>query len=201
MFKIRKIIASCLLFVPLILQASDTLQQSEQLAQTCAACHGSKGNSTVSQWPKLAGQHPKYLEKQLIAFKEHQRQNAAMAPMVEPLSDEDIQALASYFSQQTITIGFAKKERLEEGKTLYRAGNKERGISACIACHGPKGLGNNQANFPKLSGQNVEYTITQLNDYKSGKRATDPNEIMRDIARRMTEQDIKDVANYITGLH
>jgi cytochrome c553 len=186
---------SCLL--PTLACALD----EQTLDATCVACHGVKGNSTVSLWPKLAGQHQPYLLKQLKAFKAHTRENAAMAPMVAPLDEEDMVALAHYYSQQTTSIGFAKKERLKEGERLYRGGNQERGISACIACHGPRGLGNAQAGFPSLSGQNLDYTIKQLNDYKQGLRRTDDNEIMRDIAKRMTEQDIKDVANYLTGLH
>lgn len=181
--------------------AGEEYDKGQMLSKTCVACHGENGNSTVSLWPKLAGQNPNYLMGQMLAFKMRKRENAAMAPMVENLSASDMKALATYFSQQQTVIGFAKKATLEKGQRLYRSGDKEKGISACMACHGPSGLGNNQANFPRLSGQHADYTIQQLNNYRSGKRTTDLNQIMQEISQKMNDDDIQAVADYIEGLH
>lgn len=168
----------------------------------CAACHSADGNSTNSLWPKLAGQHESYIVQQLKNFQAGDRQDPSMSPQAASLSEQDMLNLAAYFSNQTIKGGSASKESLMLGQKIYRGGNKETGVSACIACHGPRGKGNPAAKYPAISGQHAAYTLKQLKDYKSGKRkATGNAVIMHDIASKMSEQEMQAVTNYIQGLY
>ena len=122
-----------------------------------------------------------------------------MYPMVVILSEQDIKDLAAYYSQQKITLGAVDPKLLERGQHLYRAGDKQEGISACIACHGPRGLGLEQANFPAVGGQHADYIVAQLKEYKNGSRKT--GAMMGAIAKHMTNEDMKAVASYMSGLH
>ena len=178
--------------------------EGQKKSTTCAACHGANGVSASQQWPNLAGQGEKYLYRQLIEFKKGktgERFNATMTPLVTTLSDQDLQDLAAYFSSLPNAKGQADKKLLEKGQQLYRGGDRARNVVACIACHGPQGLGNNEAAFPVLSGQHVEYLVDELQDYKAGTRTTDTNGVMRDIASKLTEDDMKAVTSYVSGLH
>ncbi|MEJ2508626.1 MAG: c-type cytochrome [Gammaproteobacteria bacterium] len=168
---------------------------------TCAACHGADGNSVNPQWPKLAGQHASYIEKELHDFKSGARTNPTMSPMAKPLSDDDINNLAAYFSQQTMSIGKADKKLVAKGEKIYRGGNSATGVAACMACHGPDGAGNPAAKFPRLGGQHAPYVVAQLEAFKSGARSNDAGKMMRNIASKMTDDEIKAVASYIEGLH
>ncbi|HKK04407.1 MAG TPA: c-type cytochrome [Gammaproteobacteria bacterium] len=168
---------------------------------TCAACHGADGNSVNPQWPKLAGQHASYIEKELHDFKSGARTNPTMSPMAKPLSDDDINNLAAYFSQQTMSIGKADKSLVAKGEKIYRGGNSATGVAACMACHGPDGAGNPAAKFPRLGGQHAPYVVAQLEAFKSGARSNDAGKMMRNIASKMTDDEIKAVASYIEGLH
>ena len=170
-------------------------------AESCAACHAADGNSVMPDWPKLAGQSAKYIEQQLIAFKSGDRENALMSPMATPLSEQDMADIAVYFSSQNVTIGKADPELVEAGELLYRGGDVDRGIPACMACHSPTGSGNPAAAYPALQGQHAAYTVTQLKAFRSGERQTDARSVMRDIAERMKDSDIEAVASYIAGLH
>lgn len=167
----------------------------------CAACHGPDGNSVNPDWPKLAGQGAPYLQKQLADFKGGKRTNATMAPMAAPLSDQDVADLAAYFSSQKVKMGAADEALVDLGQKIYRGGNQASGVPACIGCHGPTGAGNPAAKFPSLSGQHSKYVMNQLNAFKSGARSNDPNKMMRDIAGKMTADEIKAVASYVQGLH
>lgn len=168
---------------------------------TCAACHGPGGNSTLAMYPKLAGQHASYLEKELHDFKSGARKNGIMTAMVAPLTNTDIDNLAAYYSQQTMSIGTTDKALAAEGRKIYRAGNAATGVAACMSCHGPDGAGNPAAKFPRLGGQHAQYVVTQLEAFKSGARSNDPGKMMRTIASKMTDGEIKAVASYIQGLH
>lgn len=185
--------------------AKDSAQKGQQKSVLCVACHNQDGNSTNPLWPKIAGQHASYLYKQMKAFKKGKqkggRYDASMTPMMAGLSKQEMKNLAQYFASQKPKIEVAKQQRLKQGEALYRGGNLTKGISACIACHGPKGKGNAQAGFPLLSGQHAEYTVKQLQAFKKGERHNDYNDIMQDISQRMSAQDMRDVANYISGLH
>ncbi len=170
-------------------------------AAVCAACHGADGNSPSDMFPKLAGQGEAYLVKQLQDFKSGKRKNAVMAPMVANLSDQDIADLAAYFSSNKRTPGAVKKELLAQGKQIYRAGNKASGVPACMACHGPTGAGMPAAKWPALSGQHSKYVAAQLQAFAAGTRSNDPNSMMRDIAKKLTAEEIEAVSSYVSGLH
>lgn len=181
------------------LVAGDATQGKEKAA-TCAGCHGANGNSMNPEWPKLAEQHAGYLVKQLKEFKSGERTNATMSPMAAPLSEQDMQDLAAYYTAQQLDHGKADPQLVELGEQIYRAGNKTSGVSACMACHGPAGTGNPAANFPALAGQHATYTEIQLKAFRSGERANDYGAMMRNIASKMTDEEIKAVASYIQGL-
>lgn len=170
-------------------------------AASCAACHGADGNSTVATFPKLAGQNAPYLMKQLHDFKSGARKNATMSAMAAPLNDQDIDNLAAYYAAQKMSIGTADKALVAKGEKIYRGGNAATGVAACMACHGPTGAGNPAAHFPHLAGQHAQYIVAQLEAFKSGARSNDAGKMMRDIASKMSDEEMKAVASYIEGLH
>lgn len=166
----------------------------------CAACHGLDGNSPIPVNPSLAGQHSGYLYKQLTDFKAGRRKNAAMNAMVANLSNDDLRNLAAYFAMQKPMAGTAKDRALAAaGQKLYRGGNSETGVPACSGCHSPDGAGI-PAQYPRLAGQHGDYTVAQLQSFRSGDRDNDPNAMMRMIASRLNDKDMAAVAQYLTGL-
>jgi cytochrome c553 len=171
-------------------------------AITCTACHGDEGNSVNPLWPNIAGQHAGYVAAQLYAFKSGARKDPLMAPQAMLLSDEDIANLAVYFeSLPAAAMAVADPGSIDKGEALYRGGDSDKGIAACMACHGPTGRGNPAANYPALQGQHAVYTEKQLRDYASGSRVSDgKTRVMRDIAARLGEDDIKALASYVQGL-
>lgn len=180
--------------------AAGNAEAGKAKSVTCAACHGVDGNSAAPNFPKLAGQHADYLYKQLKQYKSGDRKNAVMAGMVAALSEEDMLNLAAYYAAQQPTIGIAAEEQIALGESIYRAGNAASGVSACAACHGPAGVGNPMANFPRLSGQHALYTAEQLKYFRSGTRANDAGSMMRSIAKKMTDAEIEAVSQYVQGL-
>jgi cytochrome c553 len=176
-------------------------EAGEAKSSVCAACHGADGNSANPEWPKLAGQHAKYTLKQLRAYKSGERSDPLMTDPVRDLDEQDMKDLAVFYSIQTPQPGSADPELAEQGKKIYRGGNLSSGVTACIACHGPAGEGIPTANYPMLSGQHAEYTIAELKAYRDGERTTDQAGMMRDIAARMTDEEIRAVAEYIQGLY
>jgi len=166
----------------------------------CIACHGPQGNSINPVWPKLAGQHGEYIMKQLMDFKAGHRQNVLMSAQAAPLTDEDIRNVAAYFSTQNQSGGTADPALAADGERLYRGGNPETGIPACIGCHGPAGLGVGLAKFPRISGQHADYIKQTLGYFRDGERANDRNGMMRGVAARMTNKDIAALSQYIQGL-
>jgi cytochrome c553 len=171
-------------------------------AAVCASCHGEKGNSANPMWPKLAGQHAEYLVEQLKAFQSDTRAEPSMTPMAKPLNEQDVLDLAAYFSSQEGTVGTVAENFVAQGEKIYRGGNKETGVPACSACHGPAGKGNGPAKYPTLSGQHMAYVKKQLEDYKNGARGKTGNPgIMYDIAKKMSTEEIEIIANYVQGLH
>ena len=173
----------------------------KSLSQICAVCHSVDGNSVNPVWPKLAGQHASYIAKQLKDFKDGKRVNAQMTAMVAPLSGQDMEDLGAYYASQKTKQGTAKPELIELGQRIYRAGDSQAGIPACLACHGPVGVGNPAALYPSLSGQHAEYTARQLKMFKAEERNNDVNNVMRSIAGPMTNAQIEAVSEYIQGLH
>lgn len=180
-----------------IAYAEGSVEAGQAKSAVCAACHGPDGNSVNPEWPSLAGQHASYTTAQLEAFREGRRQNPLMSPMAMGLSDEDIRDLAAYYEAQAPAALEADPELVEAGRQLYLGGQKERGVTACIACHGPSGQGSPLANFPVVAGQHATYTALTLRDYASGARA---NVMMNDIARRMSDEDIEAVSAFLQGL-
>jgi len=168
--------------------------------RVCAACHGADGNSPITANPSLAGQHSSYLYKQLSDYKAGRRKNAVMGAMVVNLSDDDLRNLAAYFATQKPTPGTAKDRPLvAAGQRLYRGGNSDVGVPACSGCHSPNGAGV-PAQYPRLAGQHGEYTLSQLQSFRSGGRDNDSNAVMRTIAGRLSDKDMAALAEYISGL-
>lgn len=170
-------------------------------ATLCIGCHGADGNSSNPDWPSLAGQGEAYLTKQIIDFKSGDRKDGTMNAMVGNVSEADAADIAAFFASNKAKGGAAAKEAIAAGQKLYRAGDAKRGIAACASCHGPTGAGNPAAKFPALSGQHAKYTAKALKDFASGARSNDPNSMMRDVAGKLNDNDIKAVAEYIAGLH
>jgi cytochrome c553 len=181
--------------------ASGIYQAGQEKSTACAACHGQTGISTNPAWPSLAGQHADYLVKQLQDFKGKTRYSPIMTPLVANLSEQDMADLAVFYAKQPLPEGKTPKKYLQRGEQLYRGGDFNKHITACIACHGPRGTGNAQAGFPALSGQHPAYTVQQLQAFAEGKRSNDLNSIMHDISMRMSNEDMEAVANYIAGLY
>ena len=180
---------------------ADPAKAQQIVTQVCAACHGADGNSTSAANPKLAGQPAEYITKQLRDFKSGERKNAVMSGMVASLTPEDMLNLGAYFSEKTIKAGAAKdKELVAQGQKVFKGGNASSGVPACAACHGPAGAGI-PVQFPRLGSQHAEYVLTQLKNFRSGERANDGAKMMRVIAAKMTDQEMKAVAEYISGLH
>ncbi len=164
----------------------------------CAACHNADGNSLITLNPKLAGQHPDYLVKQLTEFKSGKRPNAVMSGMAAMLSDEDMKGVAAYFSSQNLVLGKAKVNGAGSlGEKIYRGGIAETNVPACAACHGANGAGLLKQ-FPRLGGQHSDYTLAQLRTFRTGERANAP--MMMAIATKMTDAEMAAVADYMQGL-
>lgn len=208
----------CLLIAILILsglcitgvQAAGDAEAGKAKSQPCAACHGVSGVSVNPAWPNLAGQGEKYLVDQLQLFKEKVRVNTLMNPQAENLSVQDMQDIAAYYSSQTTNKGSADPDKDFQGEKLhvigeriYRGGNAETGVPACMSCHAPDGVGNVAAKFPALAGQHAIYTAAQLRSYRSGARyqPDDNLNMMKDIATYLSDTEIDAVAEYISGLH
>ena len=170
-----------------------------QIAQNvCAACHGGDGNSAITLNPKLAGQHPEYLLKQLTNFKEGKRVNAVMAGMVANLTADDMKGLAKLYADQKQTLSKAKSNGVGSlGEKIYRGGIAATGVPACASCHGANGAGIPKQ-YPRLSAQHADYTLQQLRTFRTGERANAP--MMMTIAAKMTDAEMQAVADYMQGL-
>lgn len=187
-------------------EAKPDAAKGQQIAQqVCAACHAADGNSPLAANPKIAGQFADYLAKQLVNFKPQpnkkaERENPIMAGMVANLSGEDMRNLAAYYASQKLRPeGANDKDLAARGQKLYRGGNPANGVAACSGCHGPDGAGI-PGLYPRISGQFASYLEAQLVAFKTGARANDPNGMMRGVASRLSEAEIKAVAEYASGL-
>jgi cytochrome c553 len=167
----------------------------------CIACHGTDGNSPAPVNPKLASQHPDYLNKQLADFKSGARKSVIMAGMAAMLTPEDMKNVAAHFGGQKQAPSAAQDKALvAQGEKIYRGGIAATGVPACGGCHGPAGSGI-PAMFPRLAGQHGEYIVAELIKFRNGERANDPGKMMQMVAAKMSDKDMKAVAEYITGLH
>jgi cytochrome c553 len=199
--------------LPLIISFAAFQAQAESLIEgsveagkarsiTCTACHGAEGNSVNPLWPNIAGQSATYVNSQLAAFKDGSRSDPLMTAQAMLLSAEDMRHLAVYFeSLPAAAQAVADPSKVDKGEALYRGGNGDSGVAACLACHGPSGRGNPAANYPALQGQHATYTAKQLRDYAAGTRKTDgKTRIMREIAARLSDDDIDALSSYVQGL-
>jgi cytochrome c553 len=176
----------------------DLTQGSEKFTAVCAACHGADGNSGSPENPKLAGQHPEYLVKQLQEFKAGKRKNAVMQGFASQLSPEDMRNIAYWAASQKQKPGFAKdKDLVALGEKIYKGGLADRQIAACAGCHSPTGAGI-PSQYPRLAGQHADYVASSLRGYRDGVRTN--NAQMTGVAAKLNDREIKAVADYIAGL-
>ena len=187
---------------------ADIAKGKEVATTICAACHAADGNSGIAMYPKLAAQHSAYIYRQTLDIKEGKRTNgsaAVMKPMVMNLSEQDILNVSSFYSKQQPKPGEANPKQNDPvlGGKIYRGGLVDKKIPACMSCHGPSGAGipgggTEIVAYPRLGGQHMAYVVDQMKAYKTGQRK---NAIMEDIAKRLTEEELNSVANFIQGLH
>jgi len=177
------------------------LEQAKKIVTNlCIACHGIDGNSPLPANPNLSGQHAGYITKQLMQFKNGERDNAVMKGMVANLTEQDMINLGSYFEQQKQNLLFAKSNGENSlGEKIYRSGVASKGLPACASCHGPAGHGIPDL-YPRLNSQHAVYTISQLNAFRLETRMNDNAMMMRTIAQKLTDKEMNAVADYIQGL-
>jgi cytochrome c553 len=182
--------------------AVGSIEAGRTKSATCAACHGVDGNSVTPDWPMLAGQHSSYIVRQLRAFKNGERTDVTMKPFADLLSEQDMLDVAAYFEAQRPVPKGADPALVSLGQQIYRGGLPARGVAACIACHGPDGAGNPLAAYPRISAQHAAYTTKQLNAYAAGDRRSDVdvNQMMRNVASLLFEDEIRALASYVQGL-
>jgi cytochrome c553 len=205
---------------PCILHAEGNASAGKDKVTACASCHGENGNSSAPTFPKLAEQHASYLEKQLHAFKDGSRNDAMMSAMAMALSDQDIADIAEYYAskkisenaapslppeddddtQKPVTPKLTMPDLLAKGSSLFRNGDIPHEVSACVACHGPKGEGNKPAGFPALQSQHADYLIKTLTDFKNGVRSSNPDNMMHMIAQKMSDEQIKAVSYQLSTM-
>ena len=185
----------------LFLGAGNPESGKEKVA-VCSACHGADGNSVVGLWPSLAGQNEKYLLKQLRLVKSGDRVIDSMVGLLDNLQDSDLEDISAFYASQKNKVGKADESKVDLGRKLYYAGNLEKGVPACSACHSPRGLGNGPAAYPLLSGQQPDYVAKALKDYRSGQRVNeDPSKIMAAIAYKLDDNEIDALSSFVHGLY
>jgi len=193
-----------------VVHAAGDAEAGKAKAASCFACHGADGNSLAAtpNFPNLAGQSASYLYKQLTAFKKGERKDPTMNAMVMPLDDQAMQDVSEFFAAQAIKGGEADPALVAAGEAIYKGGIAEIGVPACMACHGPAANGNPGAGYPQLASQKSVYAAKQLKDFRTAAqspgagvgRTNDANKMMRNVAKRMSDPEIKAVASYIQGL-
>lgn len=200
----KSLIASLMLMFAFAtnVKAAGDPEAGKTKAIACGGCHGVDGNSMVPSFPKMAGQNEKYIVNQLKAFKGNEtRQNPIMLGFAAGLSEQDMADIGAYYFQQNLSSAAPHDEsKLAQGREIYKGGNLQTGVPACQACHGPAGAGNPGTGYPQVGGQYVDYTIAQLQAYKSGARYTDDNAIMRNIVEQLSDEEIEAVSHYIASL-
>ena len=186
----------------LFLLAAGDPKSGESKVAVCSACHGADGNSVVGLWPSLAGQNEKYLLKQLRLVKSGDRVIDSMVGLLDNLDDSDLEDISAFYASKKNKVGQVEESKLELGRKLYYAGNLEKGVPSCSACHSPRGLGNGPAAYPLLSGQQPDYVAKALKDYRSGARINeDPSKIMAAIAYKLADTEIEALSSFVHGLY
>ena len=203
MFFIR-VATSLLVVISLQAVAEGDATAGQAKSAICAACHGADGNSAVPNWPKLAGQHTAYLERQTALIKSGDRSVPEMMGIVAGMSEQDLRDIAAYFSSQTSNGGVAEESVAALGQRIYKAGNADSGVPACMSCHGPAGEGNPLSGYPALAGQHSVYTSKMLNGFRAGDNWGEedaPSQIMNGAAAELTDAEITAVSSFIQGLY
>ena len=203
MFFIR-VATSLLVVISLQAVAEGDATAGQAKSAICAACHGADGNSAVPNWPKLAGQHTAYLERQTALIKSGDRSVPEMMGIVAGMSEQDLRDIAAYFSSQTSNGGVAEESVAALGQRIYKAGNADSGVPACMSCHGPAGEGNPLSGYPALAGQHSVYTSKMLNGFRAGDNWGEddaPSQIMNGAAAELTDAEIAAVSSFIQGLY
>lgn len=170
--------------------------------EACLPCHGvgAAGVPGAPPIPRLDGQHADYLTRQLREFKSGKRKNDLMAPLVGAMKKGQMPALAAHFAGLTPVRGAVENAQLAvRGKALYEEGNQANGLPGCVGCHLPNGVGS--ARYPRLAGQRQTYIVQQLTNFKSGARTNDRASVMRYVAGRLTDEEMRAVAEYLAGLY
>jgi cytochrome c553 len=184
--------------------AAWSAEPAEIATGLCVACHGEGGNSVVPMYPSLAGQDSGYLEKQIKEFFDGKRKNEVMDPILNAFSRDDAAGLAAWYAAQKPAPGTVTEPGLlAAGKAIFEDGNVDSGVPGCVGCHldnAKGGGGSTTLRYPRLAGQHQTYTIQQMNDFKNGVRTNDKGRLMRIVAERMTEQEMKAVAEYLASL-
>ena len=196
--------ASLLLAISLQAVADGDASAGQAKSAICAACHGADGNSSVPNWPKLAGQHANYIARQMTLIKSGDRPVPEMMGFVAGLSDQDIQDLAAWYSSQTSNGGIADESLVALGERIYKAGNANSGVPACMSCHGPAGEGNPLSLYPALAGQHAMYTSKMLTGFRAGDHWGEddgPSKVMNGAAAELNDMEIEAVADYMQGLY
>jgi cytochrome c553 len=203
-----RIVAGLLLLTSLSVQAQaeggGDAAVGQSKAAICAACHGADGNSMVPQWPKLAGQHAAYLERQTALIKSGARPVPEMMGIVGAMSQQDFADISAFFATQKNNGGVADETLSAAGEKLWRAGNAETGVPACMACHGPGGEGNPLVPYPALAGQHSVYTAKMLERYRAGENWGEKDaqsHVMNGVAKHLTDDEIAALASFIQGLY
>ena len=200
----KKVVLLISLFFASFVSAGDA-DLGKTKSALCATCHGPDGNSINPMWPSIAGQHEAYTARQLQLFKSGERKGTVMAGMVAGLSSQDMEDLGAYFANQKIKLASANENLVDAGKAIYQGGNKKMNIPACMACHGIDGQGNPLSGYPVIAGQHAVYTEQRLKAFRSGETVANDDDIngkiMADVAKYLSDEDIKAVSNYMQGLY
>ncbi len=176
-----------------------------KLVAACQACHGIDGNGIAPNYPNISGQNERYLFRQLQMIQNGSREAVLMTGQLVGKTDTDLQNIAAFYAAKPGKLGQAAGDdaQIAMATQLYKGGSMEKGVAACTACHSPTGAGNAPAGFPRLSGQQRDYVIQQLTNYREGKRATDEayGGMMRQVAANLNDTEIAALADYLQGLH
>ena len=178
----------------------------EQRMQACTPCHGKEGRASPAGYlPRIAGKPAKYLTNQLINFRDGRRYHAAMTHLVDQLSDDYLKEIGAYFGSLDLPyppprVSTERDSVLRRGEALVPRGDLLRRLPSCTQCHGYTLSGALPA-IPGLVGLPADYLIGQLGAWKTGNRRAAAPDCMAEIARRLTGEDVRAVAVWLSSQH